>query len=503
MNESFEEGFDSAISQMKGAVGEVWGNNYIHNIHEAITKLENNINNFKGLETQVDQLQGDIAEYWHGGTFNINSAVNDSSYSVNVDRSHEFASPDIRGNWEGSDHGLKYYKYANKSVNAQATSYFERFKVFQKTHPDATFEDFLTLKGVDIDTLPHSSIYSGQIRIIPVNQYEEALAYLNIKIQRELLRDPELAQRYIEVRELLTTKISAPDGTESIVLDRDASERIAKIAKEGKFDAANEGITIPNLVEWEHILKQSVKAGLTASVITLVMQTAPSIYKCIDQLIMHGYITNEQLAELGGAAIKGSGEGFTRGFISGLLCVACQSGKFGATLMTVSPGIIGACTVLICQTLKDSISVIQGTISRQQFFYNLNNSIFITGFAIGFGFFAQWLLPMVPFSYLLGNFVGSFIGSFIYKEADKAIMALAVEHGWTFFGLVDQDYQLPEEVLKELGIDIFEYEDDFVLEDFDLDTFQLDIMELDKYEPEMIRIVRRGVIGVHQVGYTF
>ena len=32
MNESFEEGFDSAISQMKGAVGEVWGNNYIHNI---------------------------------------------------------------------------------------------------------------------------------------------------------------------------------------------------------------------------------------------------------------------------------------------------------------------------------------------------------------------------------------------------------------------------------------------------------------------------------------
>ena len=503
MANHFEVGFQSAIQQAGGALGDDFGNNYINNIDNAIDTFERRINAFKGYNTNVDQLQGDIAEFWHGETFNINAAVNDSNYRVNVDRIHDFASPDITGNWETSDYGLKYYKYADKSIEAQATSYYERYKIFQKQYPDTSFEDFLIRKGVDVDALPYSSIYSGQMRLIPHDQYEASLAYLNIKIQRLLLTRPEQAARYIEVRELLTTKITAPDGTSSIEIDRSASERIAKLAKEGKFDAADEGITIPNLVQWEHILQQGVKAGLSASVITMVMKTAPSLYRCLDNLLTHGYITDEQMSELGGAAISGSSEGFVRGFVAGMLCVACKAGKFGSSLMAVSPGVIGAATVVILQTLKDSISLVKGDITRVQLLNNLNKSIIVSGFAIGTGLLFKSILPIIPFSYLLGNMVGSFVGSFAYKAADKAVMSFAVEYGWTFFGLVDQDYRLPDSIMEEIGVDVFDYEDSFVKDELLLDKFQFDTFAFDEFSPEMVRIVRRGIIAVHQVGYLY
>ena len=82
-------------------------------------------------------------------------------------------------------------------------------------------------------------------------------------------------------------------------------------------------------------------------------------------------------------------------------------------------------------------------------------------------------------------------------------MSFAISNGVTYFGLVDQDYRLPDEVLKELGLDVFEYE-----------HIDYDAVYIDCFEPETACIgtirqdgitysfPRRGVIGLGKVGYV-
>ncbi|MDE7386094.1 MAG: hypothetical protein K2N28_03040 [Muribaculaceae bacterium] len=502
MDNQFVEGFNYASQNAGTFWGGDIGHQYVGRIDSAIQEFTDRINSFKGYNTPTDRLQGDIAEMWHGGTFNINAAVNDSKYSATIDRSHGFASPDIRGNWKNSDYGLKYYKFSNKSVNAQALSYFQRYKEYNATHEGISFEQFLRDRNLPIDTSPFEAIYSGQLRLIPSDQMEAAIAYLDIKIEKELKTRPEQALRFQEVRNMLTSCIKSPDGTSSFELDRKSSERLAQLAKEGNFSPADEGLTLDNLVHFEHIIRQGVKAGLSAAVITLVMKTAPNIYKCIDQLVTQGYVSNEQLEDLGASAFKGTSESFLRGFIAGTLTVSCKSGQLGATLQSISADVIGALTVIIFQTFADSIALAKGSITRAVLLNNLNKSILVSGIAIGTGCLLQYLLPALPFAYLLGNFVGSFIGSYIYLSADKAIISLAIEKGWTFFGLVDQDYILPKEVLDEIGIELFEYEK-FLPYEFEYERFEPEYFQPEYFQPKMIRTLRRGVIAVHQVGYIY
>lgn len=502
MDNPFVEGFNTAAQNAGVFEGGYVGHQYVGRIESAIKDLSDSINKFEGYNTPTDRLQGDIAEIWHGKTFNIDAAVNDSKFSASIDRSHVFASPDIRGNWENSDYGLKYYKFANNTVNAQAISYFQRYKEYKVTHGGVSFGQFLQDRQLPIDTSPFDSIYSGQLRLIPSDQMEAAIAYLDIKIAKELLTRPEQAQRFQDVRNMLTSCIKSPDGSSSYELDRATAERMAQLAKEGNFSPVDEGITLDNLVHIEHILQQGVKAGLSAAVITLVMKTAPIIYRCIDQLVNQGYVSNEQLEELGASAFTGASEGFLRGFIAGTLTVACQSGQFGIALQSVSANTIGALTVIVLQTFADSIALAKGKITKTTLINNLNKSIIVSGIALGSGCLFQCLLPTVPFAYLLGNFVGSFVGSFIYMAVDKAIISLAIEKGWIFFGLVDQDYQLPQEVLSELGIELFEYEK-FLPEEFEYEHFEPEYFEPEYFQPEMIRTLRRGVVAVHQVGYIY
>lgn len=53
-----------------------------------------------------------------------------------------------------------------------------------------------------------------------------------------------------------------------------------------------------------------------------------------------------------------------------------------------------------------------------------------------------------------------------FKTASKAVVAFCVDSGFTMFGLVEQDYTLPKEIIEQMGIETFEYES------FQYDTFE-------------------------------
>lgn len=61
------------------------------------------------------------------------------------------------------------------------------------------------------------------------------------------------------------------------------------------------------------------------------------------------------------------------------------------------------------------------------------------------------------------------------------------------FGLVEQDYTLPKEIIEQMGIETFEPKG------FSFDTFEKDTFEPDTLD---ITFLRSGVIGVSKVGYV-
>ena len=239
MDNKFKEGYDffikntSIFTSTKDIIDDRV--EIIKNTEIRIKELEDNINSFKGYNTDVAQLKGDMAEFWHAGTYNIDAAKNNSSNVVNVDRSHKLGSVDLTSS-DGQKYGLKYYNKAELSAKAQSTSYFERYSEYKSQGHNESFEEYLSKNGINSDSvLRDDPIYSGQQRIIPSDQYQEAVKYLEEKIAKESLNRPEQVNKYKETLELLRTRIEDSDGNKSIELSKSDSERLAKIAKSRQF----------------------------------------------------------------------------------------------------------------------------------------------------------------------------------------------------------------------------------------------------------------------------
>ncbi|MCA6029503.1 hypothetical protein KFX89_22475 [Bacteroides thetaiotaomicron] len=496
-----KKGYDYACQSMAAQKGANISEGYIGKICSAIQNLNDDINGFSGCNTRVSQLKGNIAELWHGDTFNIKAAVNDSKYNTVVSRSNNYASSDIDTSW-GECYGLKYYKNAAASSDAQAISYFQKYcEYISKTgNKGLSFSDYLQEKGLKDNSILHDSIYVDQIRLIPADQYSAAVEYLKFRIAKESLVRPEQAKRYQETLEMLTIKIKAPDGTSSIELTREEAEKLAQIAKDGKFISTAYGFSTEELVQFHHVLQQGVKAGTSAAIISLVLKIAPEFYRLLEKMINEGTINESDFQRFGFAALNGASEGFIRGAVAGTLTTVCKSGMLGVGLKEINPGAIAALSVILLQSMKDSFLVVKGDLTNTEFVANLSKNVFVTSCGIGLGWLAQTLFPAISFAYMLGNFVGSFIGAFAYINADEALMSFSIYSGWTFFKVVEQNYVLPDEVMKEIGVDVFNYEKCYY-EEYKFKEFNFYSFAHYTYTPQFIKLLRRGVIGVHRIGY--
>lgn len=105
--------------------------------------------------------------------------------------------------------------------------------------------------------------------------------------------------------------------------------------------------------------------------------------------------------------------------------------------------------------------------------------------------------------YLVGSFVGSIVGTFVYNTGYKAALSFCTETGVTLFGLVQQDYKLPDDIIEELGLETFSF-DTFSSDTFEADSFAFDTFAAESIQPETLGItmLRRGVIGVSKIGFV-
>ncbi len=503
--DGFIEGYSFFEKNSGSYTSAIMGDVYVSRINEEIDTLARDLNAFKGFNTKADALKGDIAEFWHSDTFNIDAVLKGSKSMTYVDRSHDFASPDVSSNF-GKDFGLKYYKTGADSAKQQAKSIFERFKEYQSKGGSDSLDQFLSKRGFDnIDSILNDPIYSGQIRVIPKDQLEEATQWLERKILEESSKRSDNVERYRETLKMLRDKIEDGKGTQSVALTKEEAEQLAKLAKDGKVTdetLKGLGISTEDLIKYEYVLKEAFKAGMTSATISMVLKVAPEIYKAIMYLIKNGELDEKQFQKIGFAALQGGAEGFVRGSISAAITTACKAGLWGETWKNVNPSIIGTVTVITMDTMKNAFKVANGKMQSKELTTEFIKEMFVSTCSLVGGGLSQSIIEIPVLGFMIGSFVGSVVGSFAYNIGYNAIISFCVDTGFTMFGLVDQNYELPDEVLKEVGFEVFKYEE-FSYDEFKHEEFQFEEFKTEEFEIESISIgfLRRGVIGVQQIGY--
>lgn len=500
--EGFKEGYEFFEKHAGNFAGVVVGVQYVEAVDSEIDNLVNDLNTFNSSGALVNTLKGDVAEFWHAGTYNIDATINSSKNRVQVDRSHDFGSADITGVNFDAKFGLKYYKDGTSSAIQQSKSIFNRFSEYKSQGGKDVLELYLEKRGYSVDTVLSDPIYSGQYRVIPSDQIKEATLFLERKIREEAAKRPEQVHRYEETLKLLNDKVTDNKGNESIALSEQEARELARLSKEGGVSPENVHLTTEELIKYSDILKQAYKAGLTAATISMALRVAPEIWNAVAYLIKNGEVEEGQFKKIGFAAITGAGEGFVRGTVSAAITASCKAGLCGSAMKSIDSSVVGAVTVLVMNSMKNSYQVTTGNMSRAEMVNELIKEMFVTTCALSMGSVSQSLIEIPVLGYMIGSFVGSIAGSVIYSSIYNPVLSFCVDSGFTLFGLVDQDYELPEEVLKEIGIEVFEYEK-FEYEPFEYEKFEYEKFEYEQFEYEKLHTIflRRGVIGVNCVGY--
>ena len=474
-----QQGWEFATKMLGADIAAHMGAEYVGAVEEAIRQLENNINNHQYRNLGIKQLQGYMLEEWGAGTFNVDAVAADSADRASVLHSLAKDSVDIKMD-SGEAFSAKSYGTPEQTAKAQA-----------RINPDTG-----------------QASYQDQGRLVPSDHLEGAKQTAHREaLRNEPIRE-DVSKAYSETETKLTDKITNDEGVESRTASRKDLEKMAKESKEQKFKAEDHGVTAESAIQAEYLLKQTLKAGYTTAAITVAVQLAPEIYKAIDFLIKNGELDLAQVKHMGEKGISAGAEGFLRGSISAALQIMCDSGALGEALKGISPTILGTVVALVLQTAKNSILVAAGKMSTQQMGAAFVDMVVVSGgYLVGAhigGIIGQALgfqLPVI--GYLLGSLVGT---SFcvVYNIGKKKLISFCVDTGFTCFGLVEQNYELPEDVLHEMGVETV------TIPRTEISTTEIprtaigasEIKRAD-YETIDITVLRRGVIGVNKVGYVF
>ncbi len=418
--EPFENGYRVFSKQIGLADASVQGETYIRSVEAEISAFGQQLNKeLFGSNRSVNYNKGFAAEYWHAGTYNVNAALKGVTDRAKVDLGERnvLGSPDIvksAGNAQHPDVGLKYFGKAKASAKAQSISLYERYKQYESRVKSQggtpkSFDEY-SQKAPALDKF--DPLYGGQARIIPKEQMEEAVRYLEKQIQTETVRRPEQAKRYQDTLNLLKDRMRDSNGTESIPLSEKEARAIAQVAKDGKFDPREFGISTNKLINAEYIAKQAIEAGFSAAAITVALKTAPEIIKGIRQLILTGEIDRDELKQIGLTGLSSAVEGFLRGMVSSAVTIACKSGIWGQFLTSVSPYAVGGIVVFAFDALKDVFSVAFGQKDSREVREKLSEEAFSVAGAVALGSTLNTVIPVV--GYMVGSLLGSMLGSYAY-----------------------------------------------------------------------------------------
>lgn len=495
---------------MGAGAAAIHGESYVSAVDDAIHAMEEAINKHPNRGQDLERFKGFVLEEWAAGTFNIDAIASGSSDKATALHENGYGSVDVRLEIDAfsEDYSMKAYRNAKESAKEQA-----------RLNPDT-----------------REAVYKGQKRLIVEDYLEDAKKTAMDQYKANIEKRPDVAEAYLETEQQLTDRIKNGKGVEGKPIDSKKLKKVTKAAKQGdeqgNFCGEDFDITLRNSIQWEYVMKQALKAGYSAAVISAAFQLTPEMFKIVNQLIKEGKLSIDDLTHLGEKTIETPATGFINGYLACSLQIMVAEGALGEALKGVGPEWIGATVALITSTIKDSILVAIGKKSAREM-----GAAFVDNAAIGGGMvlgqmaglaigekFVQTAIGLqivnsaafihingaitqiIGFEFpIIGYVIGSLIGTAIsiaYNFGKKKLLSLCVDTGFTCFGLVEQNYEMPVDYLQSIGVDVLL--PSFIDADYiEPDYIEPDYLEADCVEPETIKFyqLKRGIIGVNKIGY--
>lgn len=537
-DEDFNSGFNWFLKENDVVFGSDSAAKTCSEIKKEIQNMLDSLNSdVYGSKKRLGTLQGDMAEYYFTRIFNLKAKASGSLYRADVLRSTELGSvdvviykTDVHGNaipGTATPYSLKYYKSGKGAASQQARSFGGEYRATlsrkMKSDPSITpenykFDDFLKEhdldnKGISEETL----LYGDQVRLIPKAKMTSAKKSLADLIKKET--NAERRQNLQKVYDLITDIMNSPDGkVGDIKLTRTKSEEIARAARKGNLDMDKLGLGFDDVLTNRIIWEKSLKTGYISACITLAIDLAPQLIDIIQQLIEKGFI-NEGSFDLGGG-LNDAASSFVVGTLTSAITFHASRESL---LSSITPEMISfmvmMCYTSIATTIKGYKNNFPENVIASQLIQNgyvltwtyVGASLIGPEIAKGVGYLigeaigtvGNLAIPIV--SQLLGTLIGAVIGGLSYKWLYNLSISLCVEKGYTFFGLVKQDYTIPEPLHKFLINDCINLKKEVISDGISLDSIQLNpITEEPIGHGERIlkMILERQVVGINQIAYV-
>lgn len=465
--QDFQRIFQSTIENSSGLFGAVESGIYVSKVETSIEDAVSLINKIatENINKGEHFLKGDIAEAWHAGTLLVDAARQSrQGIWAEIPRDHTPVDMVYGSSKTGETLAAQIKYYGNSEDTAKALS-----------HPK----------------------YDSLEKIGPSNQFPGIKEAAQHEASRNTLTRPEQASQYRHTSEVGSDHASI-DGVNSKPLSEPDALKLAKDYKKGDGDPHKLGLTSSEIIKLTDIARESFEAAAHAAIFAAAIKSAPHLWAMFSELLNEGSINKNTIDNSIQDILTSSAGVGARAGISAAITGICRAGLIGESFKSVSPAAIGAATVVALNSIKYGIQLSQDEITGAQFTSMcLRDSITVTAGLIG-ATAGQALIPIPVLGALIGNVVGTLVGSIVYQGGNSVVLGICADNNWTFFGIVDQDYQVPQSILNSMDCELF------VPERFKPDRMTLEKFEFNKFIPEKLDIVplRRGVVRLQTIGYS-
>jgi hypothetical protein len=464
MSEEFRRDFQKVAESIGSALAGQGTQDYVTRVEGSIDLLVGGMVKLADNQKSIEYAKGDVFEAWHAGTLNLDSVRQHLNVHALAPRDTSIIDVQITGPSGTIISQLKDYKTATDTAKAISDP-----------------------KYLSVD---HKIVPSDQL-----DGVREAADRLTIKNQP--IR-PDMASNYSHTARVADDQLHM-DGASSKPISEPESRHITQQARAtGNVDREGLGLTTSQVIQWEDFLRETSTAAMRAAALSAALQLAPHIVALVIKGLKTGKLTLDDLTPIGKQIPMTAIRSGLSGGLSASIIAAARMGALGAAMKDLDPTMVAAGVTLAITTIGTSIKAAQGTISWPIAAKTMAEDTLVLSCAMGGAIAGQAAIPIPLLGAIIGNIVGAVIARLVIAQTNNVVLGVAVETGWTFFGIVDQDYTIPNGILLMGGWELLE------VERLQPDKLCLEQLHIDRLEiaPVPFQVLRRGVISFGKIGYA-
>jgi|GEM_PF-908973 len=471
----FHRGFQLVADTLGNKLAGQETQDYVVRVDGAIDQLVEEMGKLVDNDKGLLYAKGDLFEAWHAYTLNLDAVRRGLDVHASVPRDH---SP----------------------IDVRVTSLFNTI--------DAQLKDCRTAEDT-ARAISNPKYQDMDQKIVPSDQMDavrEITARLALKNQ---LTRPEMEESYSHTAKVTDDRLRLGGASGRPLSEFESRQLTQQLRADGDVDREGYGLTPEQVIQWEDFLRETSTAAIRAAALSAAIQMAPHIAALVLKALKAGELTLKDLVPMGKqvpSAVLRSG---LSGGLTASIIAAARMGTLGGAFKDLDPTMVAACVALSITTIGTSIKAAQGIISWQVAGKTMVEDSLVLACAMGCATAAgQFAIPIPLLGAVIGNIVGAIVARLVIAKANEVMLGVAADTGWTFFGMVCQDYSIPDSIFLQEAWDSLKIEllhmEELRVEELEIDELELDHLEVEEIamEPITAHILRRGVISFGRVGYS-